>query len=440
MKKSRRTFIKTTAIGTVGLSAAFSAKSYGAIIGSNDRVNCAVVGLNGRGKAHIKALAAVKNTQITGLCDVDSRVETPSVSMVKELTGEKSKFYSDYRSLLDDKDLDVITIATPDHWHAPMTLIGVQAGKNVFVEKPCCHNPKEGEMLVAAQSKYKPLIQMGNQQRSAPTSIMALQDIKDGVIGDVYYGKAWYSNKRGSIGVGKQVAVPEWLDWELWQGPAPRKPYKDNWVHYNWHWFWNWGTGEINNNGAHEIDICRWALGVDYPNKVTSSGGRYHFTDDWEFYDTQNASFEFEGGKMITWEGRSCNNHQFYERGRGVTIHGTKGTIMMDRNGYFAYDQDGKVIKQADEKTVSATTDTVGMGGLDVLHMNNFIEGIRSGQTLNSPIDEGYKSNLLCHLGNISQHYGRELSTNSKTGRIENDSEAMSLWTRDYETGWEPQV
>ena len=331
--ETRRNFVKKTLVGAAGISIGLSAKSYARIPGANDRINFGVAGLNGRGKALVNSALGSTNTSVGFVCDVDSRVVDSAKQMVKELSDSSPKGVQDIRRLVEEKDLDALAIATPDHWHAPMALMGVQAGKHVYVEKPCCHNPKEGEMLVEAQKSYGKYVQMGNQQRSGPTSIQAVQDIREGIIGEVYFGKAWYSNKRGSIGTGKKVATPDWLDWELWQGPAPREDYRDNLVYYNWHWFWNWGTGEINNNGTHEIDICRWALGVDYPISVNSSGGRYHFDDDWQFYDTQVANFEFEGGKMITWEGKSCNSFQYYDRGRGVTIHGTKGTALLDRNG-----------------------------------------------------------------------------------------------------------
>lgn len=440
---TRRDFIKKSAIGTAGVAigaSAFSAKSYANIIGANDRVNFGVIGLRGRGQALIKSVGASKNTNISYLCDVDSRQVDKSIATVSEFQENAAKGIVDIRELVEKKDVDAIAIAAPDHWHAYMTLLGVKAGKHVYVEKPCSHNPKEGEMLVEAQKKYGKVIQMGNQQRSAPTSIQAVKDIKDGIIGDVYYGKAWYSNSRGSIGKATVAPVPEWLNWELWQGPAPRDEFHDIWVHYNWHWFWNYGTGEINNNGAHEIDICRWALGVDFPKKVTSSGGRYHYDDDWEFYDTQVASFEFEGDKMITWEGKSCNPHKFYNRGRGATIHGTEGTIMLDRNGYFAYNNDQEIIKEMKEEEISATTDTVGAGSLDTKHMANFLDAIRQGEKQNSPIDEGHKSVLLCHLGNIAQHTGDTLETDSATGKIIGNEKAMKMWGREYNKEFEPTV
>lgn len=439
-EKSRRDFIKKSALGTAGITLGMTASSYARIMGSNDRVNFAVVGINSRGKALISSISDVKNTAITTVCDVDSRVIEASTENVNKRFGKKPKGVKDFRNILGDSDVDAIAIATPDHWHAPMAIMGAKAGKHVYVEKPCCHNPNEGEILVAVQKKYDKVIQMGNQQRSGPASQQAIQEIRNGLIGDVYYAKAWYSSNRGSIGHGKETAVPDWLDWELWQGPAPRKKYHDNYVHYDWHWFWNWGTGEINNNGTHEIDICRWALGVDYPTRVTSSGGRFHFDDDWQFYDTQVANFEFEDGKMITWEGRSCNGHQFFDRGRGATIHGTEGTIMMDRGGFFAYDLKGNVIKEMKEVTDSGTMDLVGGGGLTTFHMLNFCNGIRTGEELNAPVSDGYISNLMPHLGNIAQKYGRSLDINPLNGHIMGDQEAASMWSRDYEYGWEPTV
>lgn len=436
--KSRRDFIKTTAVGAAGLAIPISASSYSRIIGANDRINMAVAGINGRGRGHIYAAKALnKYFQVTALCDVDSRVFDKVRKEFPDYLTSNTKNYTDVRKLLENKDIDVLSIATPDHWHAPMAIMAMNAGKHVFLEKPCSHNPQEGEWLMEVQKSTGKVLQIGNQQRSAPTSQAVIRDIKEGIIGKAYYGKAWYANTRGSIGIGKAAKVPEWLDWELFQGPAPRREFKDNIVHYNWHWFWNWGTGEINNNGLHEMDICRWALGVDFPNEVSSSGGRYCFEDDWQFYDTQVANFQFEGGKMITWEGRSCNGHAFFGKGRGATIHGTKGTVMLDRGGYEVYDKSGKLVKKENERSASATLDVLGIGGLDNLHMYNFMKAIQEGTRLNSPIDEAHKSTLLCHLGNMSQKFNKTLKIDTKTGKPQ-DKEAMTLWSREYEEGWKP--
>lgn len=440
---SRREFIKKSSLATGALTfggMAMSAKSYSNIIGANDRVYCAVVGVNGRGNQHVDVLAKAENVRINYICDVDSRVVQKALAGVLEKSGKKAKGIVDFRELLEKKDLDAITVATPEHWHAPMGIMGMQAGKHVYLEKPSAHNPNEGEMLIKTQVNTGKVLQVGTQQRSAPTSIQAVSDIKEGLIGEVYFGKAWYSNSRGSIGNGKKAAVPEWLNWELWQGPAPRQDYKDNLVHYNWHWFERWGTGEIHNNGTHEIDICRWAMGVNYPTKVSSSGGRYHYQDDWEFYDTQLANFEFEDNKMITWEGRSCTPFPHYGKGRGVTLHGTKGSILLDRNEYVVFDMDNKQVKRSTETELSATTDVVGAGGLDNYHMANFLGAIRGTDQLVAPIEVAHVTNILCHLGNYSQKVGRSLEINTKNGKILNDDEAMKDWSRTYEEGWAPKA
>jgi predicted dehydrogenase len=443
MEKTRRKFIKSALMGSAGIGlapAALSAKNYRQVVGANDRVNFAVVGLYGRGKALLDAAAKAENTAITWLVDVDSRVFDSSIKTAKDITGNTPKTNVDIREVLEKQDVDAVAIAAPDHWHAPMAIMAAQAGKNVYLEKPASHNPQEGEWLTAVKEKTGKVMQLGTQQRSAPTSIEVVEEIRNGIIGKPYYGKAWYSNARGPIGMGQQVPVPEWLNWELWQGPAPRREYQDIWVHYNWHWFWEYGTGEVNNNGLHELDICRWALGVDYPVKVTSSGGRFHYDDDWEFYDTQIVNYEFQGDKMMSWEGKSCNPFQFYDRGRGSTIHGTKGTALIDRNGYIVYDLDGKLIKSREESEVSATLNTIGAGGLDDFHMENFLNAIRKGEKLNAPVAQGVISTTICHLGNIAQVTGRTLHVDPEKGRILGDGEAMSLWGREYEPGWRPLV
>ncbi len=442
-KHTRRDFLRASAALGAGASMALSsAASYARILGANDRMNLAFAGVRSRGKALIESAAAVggNSVNVHTLCDVDSNVLADISAFTSDLTGSAPAAVADYRRVVDDREVDAVFIATPDHTHAPFAVYSMEAGQDVYLEKPCSHNPYEGELLVKAKDRYGRVVQMGNQQRSAPTSIEAVGDIRDGLIGTPYMGKAWYANTRGSIGTGRVADVPDWLDWDLWQGPAPRVDYRDNLVHYNWHWFWHWGTGEINNNALHEMDICRWALGVELPNRVTSSGGRYHFDDDWEFFDTQIATYEYEGGKQIAWEGRSCNGHPFFDRGRGATIHGTDGTVMLDRNGYSLYDHGGKLIKQVNERARSGTTDVVGGGALDNLHIGNFFAAIRDGAALHSPIEDGHISTLMCHLGNIAQVHGGALDIDPATGRIRNNREAMRLWRRDYAPGWEPKV
>ncbi len=435
---SRRDFLKKSA--AAGLFLGIQSTGFSRILGANDKLVFAVVGVFSRGNAHLDAIIQSPNCEVGYICDVDSRALAKAQQRIKDATGKVPKGFRDFRKLLEQADIDVVTIATPEHWHGPMTIMALQAGKHVYVEKPCSHNGREAEMMIEAQARYGKHVQMGNQQRSAPSSIQGIQDIRGGLIGDVHYGKAWYSNGRTSIGKGKPAAVPEWLDWELWQGPAPRKPFMDNVVHYNWHWFKHWGTGEVHNNGTHEIDICRWAMGVDFPKRVTSSGGRYFFQDDWEFPDTNVVNFEYEGGKMISWEGRSCIEEGHLGMGRGSMVYGSKGYAVFTRNYYEAFDPKGNSLKKVNEAAFSKTIDTQGGGQLDVYHFINLANGIREGEELRAPIADAAKSTMLCHLANMAYDHGGVLDIDPATGRAINHPKAMQDWAREYEKGWEISV
>ena len=437
---TRREFLDTVAIGAAGLAIGSNAKSYGQILGSNDRLNFAVIGLNGRAYAHLSSLKANKDTaRITHVCDVDSNILSKFAQNVQQELGYAPAADKDFRKILELKDVDAITIATPDHWHTPMAIAGLQAGKHVYVEKPCSHNPGEGALLVHAQQQYGKLVQMGTQQRSSSHTIEIVEKIHNGLIGRAYFAKCWYNNTRKSIGVGKEVPVPPQLDWDLWQGPAPRRPYKDNVQPYNWHWFRIYGTGETLNNGTHEVDVCRWALGVDFPNRVTSSGGRYHFKDDWQFYDTLITSFEYDD-KMISWEGTSCQGMRYYNRGRGSTIMGTEGTVLVDRDGYEIYDLKGKKTSEFKTGTETSSSDLLGRDSMTDAHFANFIAGIRKGEKLNAPVSVGNVAVTMLQLSNIAWEVNRELQLDPKDGRIHNDPQAMAMWDREYEKGWAPHI
>src|SRR5580698_9513783 len=437
---TRREFLDTLAVGAAGLAISTTAKSYGQILGSNDRLNFAVIGLNGRAYAHLSSLKANKNAaRISHVCDVDSNILKKFAAETEREMGEAPATNKDFRSILQLKEIDAITIATPDHWHAPMAIAGLQAGKHVYVEKPCSHNPAEGALLVEAQKKYGKQVQMGNQQRSSKHTIEIVNKIHDGLIGRAYFAKAWYSNTRKSIGTGKEIAVPATLDWDLWQGPAPRQPYKDNLHPYNWHWFWIYGTGETLNNGTHEVDVCRWALGVDYPRRVTASGGRYQFKDDWQFYDTLVTSFEYDD-KLISWEGKCCNGMRFYGRDRGSTIMGTTGTVLVDRDGYEVYDLKGNKTSEVKAGKESASSDLMGRDSMTDAHFANFIAGIRKGEKLNAPISVGNVAVTMLQLSNIAWEVNRELRLDAADGKIQNDSQAMEMWGRKYEQDWAPQI
>jgi predicted dehydrogenase len=440
MAITRRKFIDTLAVSTTSLALATTARSYARILGSNERVNFAVIGLNGRAYAHLAALkASRKEVRISHVCDVESNILEKFAGKAESHMGEAPVAAKDFRKVLEAKDVDAITIATPDHWHAPMAIAGLQTGKHVYVEKPCSHNPAEGAMLVAAQQKYQKLVQMGNQQRSSPHTIEAIEKIRGGLIGRPYLAKAWYANVRKSIGVGKEAPVPPQLDWDLWQGPAPRRAYKDNVQPYNWHWFKIWGTGESLNNGTHEVDVCRWALGVDFPKRVTASGGRYHFKDDWQFYDTLVTNFEYDDA-MISWDGNSCQGMKYYGRDRGSTISGTNGTVLIDRDGYEIYDLKGKRSSEFKAGSQTSSLDLIGSDSMTDAHFANFIAAVRKGEKLNAPVAEGNVAVTMLQLSNIAWEVNRKLTLDSKDGKIQNDTEAMKLWDREYEKGWEPKL
>lgn len=434
---NRRHFIRNSGLAAAGISI-LNFPVFGKNAPSN-KVVLAVMGTNSRGAYLAECFARLPNVEIAYICDVEDRAIANGLKPFAN-AARKPVVVKDIRELVKKKDFDALVIAAPDHWHAPASILAAAHGKHVYVEKPCGHNAQEGELLIDAQKKYNRLIQMGNQRRSMPNLQEAVRLVREEkIIGNAYFGKSWYANNRKSIGVGKKVPVPGTLNWDLWQGPTPRVDYKDNIVHYNWHWFWHWGTAETCNNGTHEIDCCRWFLGTDFPTKVTSSGGRYAFRDDWEMPDTQVASFEFGDNKAITWEGRSCNHFPVEGSGRGFIIYGDGGTLVNTGNDdYRIYDNDRKLLKEVKTDANNDPTNPVaGSGNLDMYHLQNFAESVRGQSKLSSPVEEGHKSVLLCHLANIAQRTGSTLYTDPKNGHIKDNPAAAKLWGREYEKGWE---
>lgn len=438
---SRRSVIAGGAIGMASTALGLSAKSYARILGANDRLNFAAMGTRSRGWALLQSCLE-QGHNVSSLVDVDSRVLEDGLGKLGAAGYSSPRISDDIRNALDDNSIDAVIIATPDHWHAPASVMALKAGKHVYVEKPCSHNGEEGEILVAAQRKYGKVVQMGNQQRSSLESLEAVRMIAEGVIGDVYQAYTWYSNDRTSIGNGVQTPSPDWLNWDLWQGPAPRRAYQDNLVHYNWHWFWHWGTGETCNNAAHELDVARWAMGLGNPKHVSAMGARrFHTDDDWEMYDTLRLTLSYSGGREIIWDGHSCNGVKKFGRGRGVLLYGTKGSVILDREGYVFSDLSGEVFAERNVATAAADSgNLVGGGRLTDKHIANFIDTVRGkANKQNSPIDEGATSTLMCHLGNTAYRVGRDLAVDAETGRPQ-DAEAEKLWGREYEPGWELTV
>ena len=448
MKNNRRDFIKKTMGGAVSLSfggvlPGFNSKSYGNIIGANERITVAMMGVNSRGLQLSKNFTKLKNCEIIYVCDVDTRASATCIDAVEKLQNKRPKSAPDFRKALEDKQLDATVMATPDHWHAPAAIMASKAGKHVYLEKPCSHNPNEGEILIAAASKYKNVIQMGNQRRSFQNIVSAIGELHSGVIGRVYFAKTWYADARPSIGRGKETTVPPWLYYELWQGPAPRRPYKDNLIHYKWHWFWHWGTGEALNNGTHFVDLARWGLGVDYPCRVSSSGGRYHYDDDQETPDTQVITMDFDNNTSMVWEGRSCNGYPTEDQAVGVIFHGDNGTLTISENSYKIFDLSNNLIKDVKNITAvdanSSNRINPSPGG-DILHIQNFYDAIKHGTKLNSDILGGHQSTLLVQLGNIALRTGNTLQLDPTNGHIKNDADALKYWSREYHPGWEPEI
>src|SRR5688572_26031665 len=352
-------------------------------VGSDQRIVVGVMGMS-RGMGLASAFVALPNCVVKYVCDVDEKVLTSAVkgTATKQAANkttegaEAVQGVKDFRRILDDKDVHALAVATPDHWHAPAAIMAINAGKHVYVEKPCSHNPREGELLVEAARKHNKCVQHGTQRRTWPKVVEAIEKVKSGAVGKVTMSRGWYNNSRKGIGKGKPAPVPANIDWDLWQGPAPAREFHDNYVHYNWHWFWHWGTGEAGNNGVHAIDVCRWGLGVEFPKRVVAGGGRYHFDDDQETPDTHFVTYDF-GDKVIHWEGvgRLPRGGEG-GGGCGAAFYGGQGTLICDGVGYAIYDLKNKEVVKVP-----------GKGG-DAEHCQNCLDAVRANDPskLNAPI------------------------------------------------------
>ncbi|MDD4016565.1 MAG: Gfo/Idh/MocA family oxidoreductase [Kiritimatiellae bacterium] len=441
---NRRDFIKTSA-GTFFIAAGGNA--FGQHAASN-RVRLAVIGCHekGRGFGVMQNAVKVPGVEIAVVCDVDSRALIAAAAKIKALTGVEPRKEKDVRRVLAMKDVDGILCETPDHWHAWCAWEAMKAGKAVYVEKPCSFCQRESEILLTTQRATNGIFQMGNQRRSDSNALAAIKAIREGAIGEPRWGKAWYMAARPPIGRGKPVAVPEWLDWDLWQGPAPRTGFHDNYVHYNWHWFLRWGTGENGNNAPHFTDLVRLALGEDgYPRRTTAGGGRFFYdNDDWEWPDSVNATWEFADRKFITWECLSCvRNNPYMNCGTGGMVYGLEGAVLFRPNCTSAlYDAKGALVREWKGVSVDAGSDlskTMSFGSMDVAHLARFAECIRARDTRTaSPVEEAVKSVSMTHFANMAQLGGGDVIADAKTGALVSASpEAARFWNREYAPGWE---
>ena len=416
---TRRTLLATAAVAAGSTAAAAPAAPA-------DRLRVAVMGLGSRGSALLQAFLAA-GAEIAGLCDVDDAATGRAAEAVASRQNAKPRIERGIRRLLDDASIDAVVVATPNHWHAPATILAAAAGKHVYVEKPCSHTPEEGELAVAAARRHGVVVQHGTQRRSWPWVQEAVKAVQDGTIGPVHVARSWYTNRRPSIGRGERIVPPPTLDWTLWQGPAPERPYASNVVPYNWHWFWHWGNGELGNNGVHGLDVARWALGVTFPTRVISSGGRWYHDDDQETPDTMTVAYEFPGGTMITWEGQSCSPLGPQGSSFGVSFHGPEASLVIDTAGWRILDSKNKAVAEHE-----------GTKKDDGLHVVDFLAAIRDGRRPNADIAEGHASALLCHLGTIAHRTDRVLHTRPDDGHIVGADDAAALWTKEYRPGWRP--
>jgi predicted dehydrogenase len=397
-------------------------------LGANDKVNVAIVGVGSRGKDHIREYLKQPLATIAALCDVDTSQTERGSKMIEDATGRKPKTYQDLRKLYADKDIDAVSIATPNHWHALATIWACQAGKDVYCEKPASYNIFEGRQMVAAARKYQRIVQIGMQSRSLPHKRKATELLRDGALGKLYMAKGLCYKRRPSIGHTPEEPVPPGLDWDVFLGPAPYRPYTLNRFHYNWHWFWDTGNGDIGNQGIHEMDMARWGLGAGLPTSVVSTGGKYVYVDDQETPNTQYASYSY-GGSEITFEVRGLPTNG--EASIQLSGPNYVGDIFLGDKGFMSLDHKGFQIFLGDKRE-PGESGVAEKGGDTGPHMTNFLEAVRSRrkEDLHADVEEGVVSVTLVHLANISYRLKRELEWDPATWSFKNDPEANAMRTR----------
>jgi predicted dehydrogenase len=408
----RRHFLQASA-GTIALSALSAA---GAADKPNEKLAIAVMGVHGRGRELIRGFTALDDAEVVCVCDPDENVFAEALKRVNPKQKRTPAVKRDIRQVLEDKDVHAVAIAAPDHWHALATVWACQAGKHVYVEKPISHNLVEGRRMVEAARKYDRVVQVGTQRRSGAHYQSAAEFVRSGKLGKVPFARAWIAGDRKSIGHKSDGPVPAGVDYDLWLGPAPQRPFNANRFHYNWHWNWDYGTGELGNNGIHGLDVVRLVLGLDAPTRITAGGGKLYYDDDQQTPDTMVVTFDFPETTVV-WEHRIWSKTGQEGESFGVIVYGEKGTLIFDKSGWHVADGVGASDKSS---------------GMDTAHLKNFLDCVRSGQRPNADIEEGHKSTRLCHLGNIALRVGRALRFDARSETIADDTEANQLLGRSY--------
>ncbi len=438
-RHARRGFLKSSAAVAAGVSVLGAPALAG--VGANDRVRVAVVGVGGRGQNHLQALGelAPQGVELAALCDCDQASLGRSVAAVEKLAGKKPRAERDLRKLLDDKSIDAVTFATPNHWHSLGVIWACQAGKDAYVEKPGSHNLFEGRKMVEAARKYQRIVQHGTQCRTSPNIREGIQKLRDGAIGEVYLARAVVFKIRGAIGRIKPEPVPAGLDWNAWLGPAPEQPYCAT-RRRGWHYLWDFGNGQLGNQGVHQMDLIRWGLGLDaHPTRIQSLGGRYTHDDDQQTPDTQVCAFEFAGREALV-EVEVRNWYTNTEAGMGdrypfVDHQSVVGVIFLGRDGYMLFpDYSSYYSFLGRDRQPGPSKAVQGEPMMDTDHFRNWIAAVRSRKPgdLHAEIEEGHRSSALCHLANIAQRTRRTVVLDPKTERFVGDDEANALLSRQY--------
>ena len=432
---NRRRFLSATG----STAAALTAAEYSRVLGANERLNVAVIGVNGRGKAHIRAATDNPKTEVAAVVDIDQAVAEKAAALAAQQQGRKPKEYGDLRDMLQDKSIDIVTVATTNHWHALATIWAVQAGKDVYCEKPASHNIWEGRKMVEAARKYKRIVQIGQQSRSTPHKIEAVRRLREGAIGELYMAKGLCYKRRKSIGVRSTSAVPPGVDYDIWLGPAQPREFRENRFHYKWHWHWAFGNGDIGNQGIHQMDVIRWGMGKDYlPAEVFSAGGHYVYDDQQETPNTQQALFHY-GDSQLAFEVRGL--HTGGECGlleKTGSRANTIGTLFFGSNGYMVVGGNGYWTYLGEKRSPGPYKEKTG-GDETKLHFANFLKAVQSRRVsdLNCDVLEGHLSAALCHMANISYRTGgRSLKFDAANERFVGDAGANDLLKRDYREPW----
>jgi predicted dehydrogenase len=428
---SRRKFLKASGAGIAGVSA-LDWSGTAVAQEAHETVVVGAIGCGGQGTSLARRFAGLNGVEVAYVCDPDANRAETAARTIAEITGKTPKAVADLRTVLDDRSVDAVTVATPDHWHAPAAILACEAGKHVYVEKPCSHNLREGRLLVEAARRSRRVVQHGTQSRSHGLIVHAIQALRDGQIGDVLVARAFNIQQRQPIGHAQPTEPPPRFDYELWLGPAPFVPFQPNRHHYNWHWWYDFGTGDMGNDGVHELDIARWGLGVEsHPTTIVAVGGKYRFDDDQQFPDTQTVLFEYPGDggvgqrRQLVFEMRIWSPYSPDDGiDNGVAFYGTEGWMLLSKRG---------VVKRFDRKNKP----TALSGEIPALpeHHQNFVSAIRTGETPSAEIQVGHISASLCHLGNIATRVARTLRFDPKTETILGDDEAQQLLTRRYREG-----